>query len=193
GGADGGHADRLRGPHGHRRRGAVPGEGPAVGQPRRAGRGPPHHARRPALLGDAVPLDVARFSGPPAEERTGSVTVPQLALEFPPVSRLVEWKTIFLGGPFAVNKVVLLMWAAVIIVLGLFFGVGRTAQLVPTGVQNLVESIVEFVTDNIILQTMGPEGLFWAPFLVTMFTFVFICNIFEVVPLIQMPVNARIA
>jgi len=119
--------------------------------------------------------------------------VPQLALEFPPVSRLVEWKTIFLGGPFAVNKVVLLMWAAVIMVLGLFFGVGRTAQLVPTGVQNLVESIVEFVTDNIILQTMGPEGLFWAPFLVTMFTFVFICNIFEVVPLIQMPVNARIA
>ena len=117
-----------------------------------------------------------------------------LALEFPPVSRLIEWKPILLRGtPFAVNKVVLLMWAAMIIVLGLFFVVGRSAKLVPTGAQNLVESIVDFVTDQVILQTMGPEGLFWTPFLVAMFTFVFICNIFEVIPLIQMPVNARMA
>ena len=45
-----------------------------------------------------------------------------LALEFEPVSRLTSWKPILLKGtPFAINKVVLLMWLAVILV---FFGIG---------------------------------------------------------------------
>ena len=34
-----------------------------------------------------------------------------LAIEFPPVSHLIEWPEIlFEGTPFAVNKVVVLMW-----------------------------------------------------------------------------------
>ena len=117
-----------------------------------------------------------------------------LALEFPPVSRLVEWKPLFgTHGLLAINKVVVLMWLSVIIVFGLFMVAGRSAKLVPTGVQNLAESIIDFVTDGIIMQTMGPEGLGWLPFLVTMFTFVLVCNIWEVIPIAQMPVNARMA
>ena len=40
---------------------------------------------------------------------------------------------------------------------------------------------------------MGPDGLTCTPFLLTMFSFIFVCNIWEVIPLAQMPVNARIA
>ena len=116
-----------------------------------------------------------------------------LALEFEPVSRLTEWKTLFGSGWFAVNKVVLLMWLSVLIVFALFMAAGRSAKLVPTGLQNFAESIVDFVTDGVILQAIGPEGLYWLPFLVTMFSFVFVCNIFEVIPIAQMPVNARMA
>src|SRR2546421_1029713 len=116
-----------------------------------------------------------------------------LALEFPPVSRLVEWKTLFGSGAFAVNKVVLLEWATVLIVFGLAMSAARGAQLVPSGVQNLMESVVDFVRNGIILETMGPDGLSWTPFLFTLFMFVFVGNIFEVVPGIQMPVNARFA
>ena len=116
-----------------------------------------------------------------------------LALEFPPVSRLVEWKTLFGSGAFAVNKVVLLEWATVLIVFGLAMSAARSAQLVPSGVQNLMESVVDFVRNGIILETMGPDGLSWTPFLFTLFMFVFVGNIFEVVPGIQMPVNARFA
>ena len=36
-----------------------------------------------------------------------------------------------------------------------------------------VESGIEFVRNDIILQTMGPAGLPWTPFLVTMFFFIF--------------------
>ena len=119
------------------------------------------------------------------------------ALKFPSIGELVEWKAIlFKGSPFAVNKVVLLMWLAVLIVFLMFWSAGRAAasgRLVPTGMQSIVESGIEFVRNDIILQTMGPSGLPWTPFLVTMFFFIFVTNIFEVIPLIQFPVNARMA
>ncbi len=116
------------------------------------------------------------------------------ALEFPPIGHLVEWEgLLFKGTPFEVNKVVILMWLAAAIVFALFFIGGRSAKLVPTGVQNVVESGVEFVRKDIILQTMGPEGMAWAPFLTTLFFFIFFTNIFEVIPGIQFPVNARMA
>ena len=117
-----------------------------------------------------------------------------LALEFPPVSHLIEWPNMFgTDGPFAVNKVVLLMFASVIIVFAFYAVAASRSRLVPSGAQNLAESVVEFVQDGIILQTMGPEGLPWTPFLLTLFSFVFVGNIWEVIPFIQMPVNARIA
>src|SRR5207245_6014412 len=89
-------------------------------------------------------------------------------------------------------KVVLLTWLAVIIVLALFLS-ARKRQLVPSGTQNFAEAIVDFIRNDIILQTMGSEGLYWTPFLLTLFSFIFVCNIFEIIPLIQMPVTARIA
>ena len=117
-----------------------------------------------------------------------------LALEFPPVSHLIEWPNMFgTDGPFAVNKVVLLMIASTIIVFAFYAVAASKSRLVPSGAQNLAESVVEFVQDGIILQTMGPEGLPWTPFLLTLFSFVFVGNIWEVIPFIQMPVNARIA
>jgi F-type H+-transporting ATPase subunit a len=116
-----------------------------------------------------------------------------LGLEFPPVSHLVEWPTLFGGGAFGVNKVVLLMWISVALVFGLLYIAGRKQQLVPTGVQNVAESAVEFVDDQIIMQTIGPSGLGYTPFLLTLFTFIFVCNIWEIIPIAQMPVNARIA
>jgi len=120
-----------------------------------------------------------------------------LALDFPPIGHLVEWEgLLFKGTAFEVNKVVILMWAGVLIVGGLFWAAGRkakTGNLVPVGVQHIAESGIEFVRKDIILQTMGKEGLGWAPFLTTMFFFIFVTNLFEVIPGIQFPVNARMA
>jgi F-type H+-transporting ATPase subunit a len=116
-----------------------------------------------------------------------------VGLEFPPISHLVEWPTLFGGDVFGVNKVVLLMWISVALVFGLFYVATREPKLVPTGVQNVAESTVEFVEDQIVMQTIGPDGRGYMPFLLTLFTFVFICNIWELIPVVQMPVNARIA
>jgi F-type H+-transporting ATPase subunit a len=118
-----------------------------------------------------------------------------LALEFPPVSHLIEWPDLFGSGPFAVNKVVLLMWLAVVLTFAFFFVAARKAPtgLVPSGVQNVAEAVVDFVRNDIILQAIGPDGMRFLPFMVTMFSFVFVCNIFGIIPVLQMPVNARMA
>ena len=112
-----------------------------------------------------------------------------LAIDFPPISHVIEWPAIlFKGTAFEVNKVVLLMWLTVIIVFGFFYAASRAPKLVPTA-----ESAVDFIRNGVILQTMGPDGLGWTPFLLSLFCWIFVGNLFEIIPGAQMPTNARIA
>ena len=62
-----------------------------------------------------------------------------------------------------INKVVVLMWLSVIMVFGLMFAGSRKKALVPVGIQNFAESAVDFIHNGIILQTMGPDGMGYAP------------------------------
>ncbi|MEA3020059.1 MAG: F-type H+-transporting ATPase subunit a [Actinomycetota bacterium] len=117
-----------------------------------------------------------------------------LAIEFPPIAHVIEWRDLlFKGTPFAVNKVVILMWLTVAIAFTFFYVGSRAPKLVPAGVQNIAESAVDFIRTGVILQTMGPDGLPWTPFLLTLFTWIFVGNIWEIIPGAQMPTNARIA
>jgi F-type H+-transporting ATPase subunit a len=117
-----------------------------------------------------------------------------LGLDFPPISHVTRWPDIlFDGTPFAINKTVLIYFASVIITLAFFFYAARRRELVPRGVQNMAESSIDFVREGIILQTIGPEGMGYLPLLTTMFFFIFFINIFEILPFIQFPGNARIA
>jgi F-type H+-transporting ATPase subunit a len=117
-----------------------------------------------------------------------------LGLEFPPISHLVEWPDfLFEGSALGVNKVVLVYFFALIATALLFFLGARKRQLVPTGAQNIAESSVDFIRNGIIMQTMGPDGLGWLPFLTAMFFFIFFTNITGIVPVVQMPANARMA
>jgi F-type H+-transporting ATPase subunit a len=118
------------------------------------------------------------------------------ALEFPPIKDLVDWEGVLFKGTFyEINKPVIYTFVSVFLVLLLFVTAGRRAKasLVPSGVQNVVETSVEFVRKDIILQTIGPEGMGWMPFLTTLFFFVFFNNLFDVIPLIQFPTNSRMA
>ena len=117
-----------------------------------------------------------------------------LGIDFPPITHVTRWPDIwFADTPFAINKTVLIFIASVLITLVFFFVAGSRRQLVPTGVQGLAESSIDFVRESVILQTIGPEGMGYLPFLITMFFFVFFINIFEIIPLVQFPGNARIA
>ena len=58
--------------------------------------------------------------------------------------------------------------------------------------QNIAESGVDFVRNQIIMQTMGADGLGYLPFLAALFFFIFFSNISEIIPVVQFPANARI-
>ena len=117
-----------------------------------------------------------------------------IALDFPPISHVVEWPDLlFEDTPFAVNKVIILMWVSAAIAFTVMFLGGRKQALVPSGTQNIAESAVGFIEDGIIMETIGPDGLKYTPYLLTLFTFILTCNIWGLVPGVQMPVNARIA
>jgi F-type H+-transporting ATPase subunit a len=115
-----------------------------------------------------------------------------LGLEFPPISHVVEWPTIIEAGPFSINKVVILLLASVTIVATIFLMAGRRKALVPSGAQNVGETAIEFIDEQIVLQTIGTDGLRFTPFLLTLFTFILTCNLWELIPGAQMPVTARI-
>ncbi|MBA3653632.1 MAG: F0F1 ATP synthase subunit A [Actinobacteria bacterium] len=114
-------------------------------------------------------------------------------LDFPPVSHLVEWPAIWGSGALAINKVVLEMFLTAVLVIAFFMIAGRRRALVPTGAQNVAEAAIEFVQDGIIMQTMGPDGLRYTPYLLTLFTFILTANLIGLVPGIQMPAMARYA
>ena len=59
------------------------------------------------------------------------------ALEFPPISHLLEWPTIIGDGPFAINKVVLGFFLAVLLTMLLFVLAARQPGMVPTGAKNM--------------------------------------------------------
>lgn len=116
------------------------------------------------------------------------------ALEFPPLGHIVDWPGLAGDGTFwEINKVVLIYAFALVMTLAIFI-LGNQKKLVPTGAQNLAEISIEFVEDQLIEPTIGHTDRKWLPpFMLSLFFFIFFTNIFEVVPFIQMPANARIA
>ncbi len=112
-----------------------------------------------------------------------------LALDVPPVSHLFEWQAF--GAGF--NKTAIIMVLATLCVL-VVFGLGtRPRALVPTGLQNVAEAGFELVEKNIAGEVMGHAGRKWAPYLSALFFFIFFCNIWSIIPVIQFPATSRIA
>ena len=103
-----------------------------------------------------------RRSPIPASSRAPAKEAPRLVIlgiEFPPISHVIEWPDIFGSGPFAVNKVVLLMWVSVADRLRASSSSPAAAPaLVPTGVQNVAESAVDFVQRGDHPADDGPRG-----------------------------------
>jgi F-type H+-transporting ATPase subunit a len=85
------------------------------------------------------------------------------------------------------------MWISALISVGFVILAGRNFKLVPKPLQNVGESFYGFIQNGIILETMGPDGLKYTPFLGSLFIFVLSCNFWGIIPVAQMPVNARIA
>jgi F-type H+-transporting ATPase subunit a len=113
-----------------------------------------------------------------------------LALDFPEINSLLRWKDLFPGF----NKIALIAVLAVVISSTIFLlALHQNHEEAPRGIRNLAETIVEFIENGVVMQTMGKEGLAWTPFLLTMFMFIYLCNVPGIIPFFQMPATARMA
>ena len=85
------------------------------------------------------------------------------------------------GFDLSINQAVVMMWLVVAAVALFFILGGRKRQLVPSKFQSLVEYAVIFLRQTV-LDTIGPSGLVFLPFLTTLFFFILFCNLFGLIP-----------
>ncbi|HEX5095691.1 MAG TPA: F0F1 ATP synthase subunit A [Acidimicrobiia bacterium] len=114
-----------------------------------------------------------------------------LGVDVPPISHVTIWGS----GPLGINKTaVIYVFATLATILLFALGTGKKKPLVPSGIfQNTAESGVGFVRSQIIMSTMGSDGLGYLPYLTALFFFIFFSNITEILPGVQFPANARLA
>jgi F-type H+-transporting ATPase subunit a len=119
-----------------------------------------------------------------AEEGFHVPTLEQL-FDFPPF--------LFEDTIFALNRTGLLYLISAVVVSALFIVAFRSPSIVPSKFQALMESIVQFVRENIVLEVIGPDGLRFVPMLTAMFMFIFVNNFYEITPFVQFPTTGRMA
>jgi F-type H+-transporting ATPase subunit a len=108
-----------------------------------------------------------------------------------------EWPNIIdlhlFGLDLGINRVVLQMFFVAGLVWLLFFLAFRSPKLVPSGLQNVMESVVDFIRNQIVIEVIGREGLRFVPYLTALFAFIFLGNVGGIIPPILFPLNGRMA
>jgi F-type H+-transporting ATPase subunit a len=110
----------------------------------------------------------------------------------PSVNELFETPTIFSIGSFGVTRSMLLMVLAALVVIALLWAAYGRVRLVPTRFGAAIEALVGFV-QNETTGVIGPEGMKYFPYLLSLFLFILVSNLFGVTPFINFPVTSRIA
>lgn len=116
------------------------------------------------------------------------------AVPFPPPRNLVEWAPIFgEDSTLEFNKIGLIALIAFLVPTILFLLARRSSAEKPSIVRVFAEKIVEFIEEQVAKPGIGHGYEPYVPMLTTLFLFIAIGNLFEVIPFFQMPLNARMA
>ncbi|WP_353647671.1 F0F1 ATP synthase subunit A [Nakamurella sp. A5-74] len=98
------------------------------------------------------------------------------------------------GTVIASVKAMVLLILGSILIIAFFVASARKAAVRPTKLQYLGESIYGFVRNGIAIEVLGgKEGRKWAGFLTTMFSFILVMNLWELIPVAQLPVTSHFA
>jgi F-type H+-transporting ATPase subunit a len=99
----------------------------------------------------------------------------------------------FRAGGFYFTKPMLLALVCAVGVVGFFWAAFANPKIVPRGVQNLGEMGIGFVREQILLPMIGKRGDNFLPFLVSLFFFIWLMNLMEIIPVAQFPAMSMIA
>ncbi|GAA1813890.1 F0F1 ATP synthase subunit A [Planosporangium flavigriseum] len=98
-----------------------------------------------------------------------------------------------LGGQPWISKITVLLWLGIALVILFFLIAYRSPKLVPSKGQWLAESMYGFIRDGVARDVIGHEGLRFAPYLTSLFLFIFVSNIWGIIPLAQISPMSHIA
>ena len=103
-----------------------------------------------------------------------------------------DFRPLFSVGSFNFTKPMLVAVLCVVVVVGFFWAAFRKPQLVPRGVQNVGEIAILAVRDQILRPSLGKRGDVYLPFLVSLFFYIWLMNLMELIPVLQFPAMSRI-
>jgi F-type H+-transporting ATPase subunit a len=103
-----------------------------------------------------------------------------------------EFRPLFSIGSFHFTKPMLIAVLCAISVIVFFAVAFSKPKLVPGKAQSLGEMAILAVRDQILRPAIGRKGDVYLPFLVSMFFFIFLMNLMELIPVFQFPATSRI-
>jgi F-type H+-transporting ATPase subunit a len=104
------------------------------------------------------------------------------------------FKPLFSVGSFDFNKPMLLALLSTVVIVGFFWAAFNKPKVVPGKLQMVGEAGYDFVRRGIVYETLGKKvGEKYVPFMVSLFFFVWIMNLWSIIPLAQFPVTSIIA
>lgn len=95
--------------------------------------------------------------------------------------RVIQLPTV-LGVDLSINNHIIAMFVTAVILVVIVRSSMRKKALVPHGIGNAVESVVEYLMREVIRPNLGHDARTYAPYLLTAFFFILVCNLLGLVP-----------
>ncbi len=103
-----------------------------------------------------------------------------------------DFKPLFTIGSFGFTKPMLIAILCALGVIAFFWAAFYKPKLIPGRMQSLGELAILGVRDQILRPALGRRGDTYLPFLVSLFFFIFLMNLMELIPVFQFPPMSRI-
>ncbi|MCV2488764.1 F0F1 ATP synthase subunit A [Geodermatophilus sp. YIM 151500] len=98
-----------------------------------------------------------------------------------------------LGVDFEITRITLILWIATLAMLAFLVATVRKPSIVPGKLQFVGETGYSLVRDGIARDVVGPKGLPFAPFLVSLFFFILANNMMSIIPFAQISPMSKFA
>ncbi|MEV0298258.1 F0F1 ATP synthase subunit A [Nocardia sp. NPDC050710] len=137
----------------------------------------------------------AGMTVPAARTRERTLSVTTLAGEFhaPSLTDFFPPAVLFEGTPFELDRLMLIRLLMTAVLVGFMMLAFRTPRIVPRGLQNVAETGLVFVKEQICEEVLGKEsGRKFFPLIATIFFTVLFLNFSGIVPGLNISSNARI-
>ncbi len=98
-----------------------------------------------------------------------------------------------LGVEFEITRITIILWVATLGIAAFLLAASRNAKVVPGKLQFVGEGGYSLIRDGVARDVVGPKGLPFAPFLVSLFFFILANNFMAIVPFAQISPMSKFA